>query len=871
MAAMNQTETQSAESTGKEADYSESTPATIHAKWLNEINTYEKSASNFEKRGVKICKRYRDERGNAERNNSKFNILWSNVQTLLPALYATNPKPDIERRFLDKDALGLMSSRILERSTSYFINDVFGNCMRQTVLDRLLPGRGTAWVRYVPHFRDAEVNSNEEVADEGFQISEDAESEAKPQEAGEKPQEVYYEEVVPDYVHWQDFGHTVARTWEEVTAIWRKVYLDRRELTERFGKELALQIPLDYAQKDINDQKITEYNKKATIYEIWDKKEKQAIWVHKDYPAPLDILDDPLGLEDFFPCPRPLLASTANDSVIPVADYAQYQDQARELDELTARIASLTKAVKVAGVYDASAEGVANMLTQGIENKLVPIEQWAMLSEKGGVKGVVDYFPIEMVLNTLIGLYEARDKVKNDLYEISGIADIIRGATKPNETATAQRIKGQYATLRLSANQDEVSRFARDLVSIIAQIIAKHFSIETIKEVSGVKLMTQQEKLQFQQQQQMQAQQYQRAAAMAQQQGAQPPAPPPPPPEELLEALNNPTWEEVDALLKNTSMRCFKIAIETDSTIKSDQQEEQQGRVQFLDAAGKFLQQASAIGGQVPELVPLLNQMLMFGVRGFKAGKELESAFDIAMKKLEKKAENPPPPPPDPAMAKIQADAEARKQQMAFDTQKAQADMGMKQQQHQQDLQLEQASNAAKLQFEQAKAEADMQLRIKEMQQAAEIEMQKMRAEAERDIAKMQAEQALASAQLELERQKAAQEIELKRMELEAKIQLDKYTADLNAQRESERAASEDSFKRETAQADGENRKHIELVKVALQARGGAADVEEGPDMTALLAPLTDAIKAMTAPKNIQVSRGKDGKLTGKVTTGGDK
>ena len=46
-----------------------------------------------------------------------------------------------------------------------------------------------------------------------------------------------------DYVHYRDFGHSVARTWEEVTRVWRKVYLRRAELVERFGEEIGNAIP----------------------------------------------------------------------------------------------------------------------------------------------------------------------------------------------------------------------------------------------------------------------------------------------------------------------------------------------------------------------------------------------------------------------------------------------------------------------------------------------------------------------------------------------------------------------------------------------------------------------------------------------------
>ncbi len=597
-----------------------------HKRWCAEIRLYEKESESWHDQAKKIIRRYKDEREPVNSQKVQFNILWSNVQTLLPAAYARNPKPDIERRFRDADKLGRVASEVLQRCTAYFVDTpAFGETMRACVKDRLLPGRGTAWVRYKPHFRQMEV-----------QVTEDA----------EPAEEVYYEEVTYDFVHYDDFGHTVSRSWPEVRGSWRKVYMTRSELEKRF-KERGKKVPLDYSPKNSKEAKIEDDVKKASIYEIWDQEKGEVIWLHKDMPEILDRLLDPLRLKDFYPSPKPLLATTANDSLIPVPDFILYQDQAIELDMLTARIAALTRAVKAVGVYDASAPGLEQMLADGCENKLIAVESWAVFAEKGGIKGAVDFLPLDAIANALLSLYEARDKVKQDLYEISGIADIIRGATNAQETATAQQIKGQFATLRLDELQKDVQRFARDLVEITAQIIAEHFSLDTIRNISGVRLMTAQEKQMAMQQAQMMAQTGQ------------------PVPSEEQELLDNPTWEEVEQLLRDDAARCFRIDIETDSTIKMDEQQEQEARVEFLTAAGTFMQMASEIGTMNPTMLPLLGRMLEFGARGFKVGKELESTIEATVKKMEQIAANPPPPPPDPAMEKVKQEGEIKKEELA--------------------------------------------------------------------------------------------------------------------------------------------------------------------------------------------------------------
>lgn len=624
----------------KDADLSAKTKKQSY--WLKQIETYESKFGAWEKRSEKIVDRYLDERGTDDKKAARLNILWSNVQTLAPALYANLPVPNIERRFLDDDDLGLAASVCLERAVSYFIEqDEFDYAMKQSVLDRLLSGRGTIWLRYVPVMRPVEVLGPQD--EEAGALDTDSSAE----EVQDPPaEEVAYEEVRVEYVHWKDFGHTWGRTWEEVRAVWRRVYLDKDEIAERFGDEIAQKISL-------SDERMGEKGtgeKKAEIYEIWDKLRKKVYWLHKSADDLLGEKDDFLGLKAFFPCPKPLYATLGNDSLIPTPDYVQYQDQAYELDQLTARIDCITKAVKVAGVYDARAEGVQRMLSEGPENKLVPVEQWAIFGEKGGLKGAIDFFPVGEIVSVLVSLYEAREKVKQDLYEITGISDIIRGATKANETATAQQIKGQFATLRLDSMQKDVARFSRDLIRIMAEIIAEHFSEETIKQISGLKLLTDEEKQMVMIRQQM-AQQAQQALQQAQAAGLPPESPivmnaqmaaqQGEIPEETLKLMDKPSWGDVMGLISNDMARCFRIDIETDSTIKADQEAEKASRIEFLTAASQFIQQAQTV--EDPMLQPLLMNMLMFGVRGFKVGRELESEFKAVLEQIKDRANNPQP------------------------------------------------------------------------------------------------------------------------------------------------------------------------------------------------------------------------------------
>jgi hypothetical protein len=562
---------------------------TEQAEWCEEITRYEIEADKWIKRAKDTTKRYKDER--ADRDGTiRFNVLWSNVQVLKPALYAQDPIPRVERRFRDANPVGRQAADILRRALSYSMECThFGDVVREAVHDRLVPGRGVTWIRYVPHFKDVDI-AEPATVETGAQVTDDVQTD-------ESEQELLYEECPPDYVNWEDFGHTFARTWEEVRGCWRRVYMSRAELIERFGAKVGKEITLDYApwaEKGKPMEKNTKQMKKACVYEIWDKQDKKAIWLHKDHDDLLDKRDDPLELTDFFPCPMPMFANLANDTLIPTPDYIMYQDQALELDELTARIANIAKNIKVAGVYDAKAEGIGRILAEGIENKLVPVNQWTSFAERGGLKSAMDLLPTREMAQTLIDLISTRERTKQDLYEITGISDIIRGFSSGGaKTATEQQIKSQFANLRLSEQQREVARFARDMLRIMGQIIAFHFSQTTLAMMTGVKLLTADEKQRAQamQQQQQAAMQQHQMAAQQMQQAGQPVPPPPqmqPLPPELVEAMGKPTWDEVMAMLRNKASFEFNIEIETDSTISTDDENEKKQSIELIQAIGSF-------------------------------------------------------------------------------------------------------------------------------------------------------------------------------------------------------------------------------------------------------------------------------------------
>jgi hypothetical protein len=661
-------------------------------RWRAELET----AKNWRKKFITVAertvRRYLDERDAINTGDRRFNILWSNVQTLTPAVYTHPPKPETDRRFDTTDQIARVASIIMERNLDYLVceHSLYDGVMKAVVQDRLIPGQGTAWVRYeanLPAVADVVTPPGQGPAPKAMN-----DGQMKPVNENQPlytvTDDTYAiptgEKVCFDYVHWKDFVCSPARTWEEVTWVARKVYLTQAQGVERFGEEFK-QVPLNY--KPATQQKAgnKEFGpgqsvvNKAVVYEIWDKTTRKVYWLADDYDTILDEKDDIFKLTDFFPCPKPLLATTTTDSILPIPDFMMYQDQAFELDQLTNRISLLTQAVKIVGVYDKSQVGVQRMLTEGVDNTLIPVDNWAMFAERGGLKGTLDFYPVEMVMNVLTALVQARGVVKQDVYEITGLADIVRGASVASETATAQNIKAKFANIRIGDVQRDVARFASDLVNMAAQLITNFFQPETLILNAD------------------------------------------------LDPATSPDAQFIPgaiALIKNGGLVKHKIMVSVDAITDPDAEEEKKARVEFLQAMGMFMQQAQPVVEKTPQLAPMMGQMIMFGVRGFKAGRDLEGVIQQGLAQLA----NAPPPekPKDPAQQKAEAEMEMDKQRGMLELEKAKREDERESQKNMQELALEREKNA-------------MELEQMREENALKLEFMRREFELKYDIAKMEA------------------------------------------------------------------------------------------------------------------------------------
>jgi len=652
----------------------DSTPNSAVQSWLEEIQQAQKREREFRKEGARITALFEAEK----KAEYQFNILYSNTETLAPALYNSTPRPVVQRRFKDPDPLGGLASKATQRALEYMLDDgmasyaTFDELMKSAVLEALVPGRGVTWFKY-----DASFETVREQAQEDAETTETGIDTEATEPSGYES--VEGEQVCGEEVPWDRFLHGYAKKWKDVPWVSREHFMDKDEVEKNFGAPIAARVEFAALQENStgdegnsNRDKAGMANVKvAPVYEIWDKATRKVYFVSPNFKD--DFLkppvDDPLGLSGFFPCPKPLTFVQKITTLTPVPLYAMYEEQAKELNKVTVRINKLIAALKVRGMYDGSVDGIDKVL-EADDNTLLPAQNVAALYGSGGGGGLdksVWLFPIKDIIPVLQQLYLQRNQVKQTIYEITGIADIMRGSSQASETLGAQELKNQWGTLRLKRAQKEVARYARDSLRIMTEIAMSKLHPQTLQGMTGLPIPTGEQKQQVQ------------AQAMQLQATGQPVPP------DLVKVLSGPSWTDILALLKNDLQRSYRIDIETNSTIDAEATEDKKDIGELLNALAQFLNGIGPLieSGTMP--FDAAKSMMMVIVRRFKFGNEVEEQIN---------AMQPPQAKPDPQAQKAQLEMQQLQQEMAGKereraqtAQLAQMDMALKQREH--ELQME--------------------------------------------------------------------------------------------------------------------------------------------------------------------------------------
>lgn len=658
--------------------------------WSKEMQLAEKFFEDWQEDGMTCVQAYLDEydvSGSSAGRIYRLNLFHANVTTLTSIMYAKLPKVEADRRFSDpSDDVARVASEIITRLLSNDMNDPedrLNSVLKQALQDRLVPGLGSARVRYCMT----------EMDDESIERPVDANDDY------EHPQVKEDEWCDIEYVHWRDILWSPCRIPSELRWKAFRAYLTKAEVTARFGEEIARIVPFASRGPSLDNSVSTttgspdisqfQDRAQAEVWEIWDKASGKVLWFVKGCSKFLDEKDDLMELAGFFPDAPAMVANASTLKYMPKPDYFMARDLYEEINELELRIALLTKACKLVGVYPAAAKEIQRILTESVENQLIPVEAWAMFADKGGLKGQIDYLPIKEVAETLQILVVQQQQRIQQLYQVTGMSDIIRGqASTGGVTATEQKIKAQFASTRMQAFQDEFAEFASALLNRKVQLIRKYYDPERIKRLSNINST----------------------------------------PDAQLA-------DQAIALIKDEQNFDCRVMVKAESMSQIDFEALKAERGEFMTTVAQFLTSAGPLLKEKPAAAPFLLELLKFNLAGLKGANSMEGVIDSAVaaliKEEQEKAAKPPEPTPEEKAAKLKTEGAIQIAQ-AKGQADAQSDMVA--------AQAKQAEAAADAQIAQAEFQMDRERLMLEMQQMKDehaLDMEKMRLEIQIKIAEL--------------------------------------------------------------------------------------------------------------------------------------
>ena len=247
--------------------------------------------------------------------------------------------------------------------------------------------------------------------------------------------------------------------WEDVTWVARKIYMSREKASDEFGESLRK------GEDDSRD---------ICIYEVWDKLSGKIFWLSKAVSDRfLKVGENLLNINGFSRVRKPIYATATNDSIIPVPDYCMIREMLNELNGINSRMKLTMQALKVSGACDNAFPELADILSKDVT--LVAVSDFVKLRESGGIRGIVDFAPIEQYVTALSNWRLRRQEVIASIFDVTGVSDIMRGNSNESDTATAVIKKTNFGTLRNQDRQNDMQRFIRDLLRIKAEIICEMF------------------------------------------------------------------------------------------------------------------------------------------------------------------------------------------------------------------------------------------------------------------------------------------------------------------------------------------------------------------------------------------------------------
>lgn len=521
--------------------------------WIGKLQKEEKAHDEFRKAAEEAEREYFDERKDGRKQ--LFNLFYSTVNTLQARLFSRAPVPDVRRRYdvppgsppeLQAQAQAAkQAAQLMERALSYTIDtSPFFTNADQSVSDYLIAGLGVPRVKY-----EAQVQRDEQG----------------------NPLAIALQKALLTHVPWRRFHWEPGKSWEDCDWIGIDDYLTKAEIKRQFNTEPNGEA--SETRKDADKTGADKYEPLFRVTEVFYRPTRTVYVICWSCTEPLEVRKDALNLEGFYPVPRPMFANVRSRELVPTPDHYFNAPSYAYINRLVRRIQAITAQIKAAGFYDGQLSELAT-IAQAEDGTYVPVTN---LAERLASTGVADFnkvmatLPIKEKVEVVRELQNLLMAEKARLDEANGIADVVRGNTNPNETATAQQIKGNWASLRLARKTGEVQRCMRDAFRLMAEVIAEHFTPESLYLMTGMQVSPQ-----------------------------------------------------VLQILKSDLGRTLAIDVETDSTVAMEDEAEKAQRLEFFNFFSGFVKDAvpAIQSGMLP--ADLAKELLLFITSSFKQGRSFE-------------------------------------------------------------------------------------------------------------------------------------------------------------------------------------------------------------------------------------------------------
>lgn len=666
------------------------------AYWLGQLRLADKRDKDWKKKANAAVDIYEAEKV----NENSYNILYANTETLQPALYAQEPRPVVKQRAvnpLKPNPIAAAAAKFMQRGLEFLVDqgddgeyENFDELMKQAVLEALVPGRGTTRFKLDSYEKGGPLR------------------------------------VCGESSPWDRIRFGYAKQWKSTPWVAFDHFFTKEELLTNFDKAIVAKMTLTTEEKGIETSEDGEGanawgsgeeggkgkaeggSKLAYVAEIWDKDSRKVIFVSPAYPeGPLKEVDDPLGLQGFFPVPKPLQLFRKIRSQTPVPIYSFYREQHKELNVITQRIMHITRALKVRGVYDARIGELEKVFTLN-DNEMEPAESTQGLDPGVTLDKAIWFMPVDKLIQVLQQLYVNRAQVKEIIFELTGIADIMRGSSAASETLGAQQIKERWGGVRLKRMQRETARYARDCMRLMAELAVNKLDEPVLAAMVQLPLADTERKKQA-------------VAALQQAKMLPPGSPGAPPPEQLQQleqSLQLPSYGEVIDFLRNDKLRSYSLDIETNSTVDLDMTEDKQDIAEMMTAMGQFLNGIGPLveNGSLP--FDGAKAMMLAISRRFRFGSEVEDIL---------RGMQAPKPKDDGGQAEAQANIQIKQAE-------TQANLKMKEQEQQGTMQMK----AKQMQFDQelAREKHNQDLALARQKAADDAELARQKATADAQLTK---------------------------------------------------------------------------------------------------------------------------------------